>query len=195
MPAAAEAFQYLTVLVSIVLGLGLTQLLTAVGRLVQARARVRLYWPTLLWVALLFLIHVQSWWAMFDLRDHAAWTFLEFLVVLLTPTTLFLMTALILPDVAESVGDGQTLDLRAHYYAQARWFFGAAAAVIVSSLLRPVVLDGEFPLDLDRGLQLVFLACALAAAWSPRPRLHEALAAFGAVWYGAYVALLFTRLR
>jgi hypothetical protein len=31
---------------SIILGLGITQLVTGLGRLIQARLRVRLYWPT-----------------------------------------------------------------------------------------------------------------------------------------------------
>jgi hypothetical protein len=43
------------------------------------------------------------------------------------------------------------LDLRRHYYAQTRWFFGAAGAVIVSSLLRPLAFDGRLPLDSTAG--------------------------------------------
>jgi hypothetical protein len=132
---------------------------------------------------------------MFELRGHAPWTFAQFLVVLLTPTTLYLMAALVLPDVAEATGDGRVLDLRTHYYAQARWFYAGAAAVIVSSLLRPVLFDGRLPLDLDRGLQAVFLVMTGAAAVVPRPRYHEATTAVAAVLLVAYVALLFTRLR
>lgn len=192
---STEEFQYLAVLLSIVLGLGVTQLLTGVGRLVQARARVRAYWPALAWVGLLLLIHVQSWWAMFELRAHAGWTLVTFGVVLLTPVCLYLMAALVLPDVAEATGEGQVLDLRAHYYAQTRWFFGAAAGVIVSSLLRPVAMDGRLPLDLDRGLQLVFLALTGAGALVRRPRYHELMTAAAAVLLVAYDALLFARLR
>lgn len=192
---STEEFQYLAVLLSIVLGLGVTQLLTGVGRLVQARGRVRTYWPTLVWVGLLLLIHVQTWWAMFELRTHAGWTLLTFGVVLLTPVCLYLMAALVLPDVAEATGEGCVLDLRAHYYAQTRWFLGAAGGVIVSSLLRPVVMDGRMPLDLDRGLQLVFLALIAAGAVVRRPRYHEAMTAAVAVLLVVYVALLFARLR
>ncbi len=192
---STEEFQYLAVLLSIVLGLGVTQLLTGVGRLVQARGRVRVYWPTLAWVGMLLLIHVQSWWAMFDLRGHQGWTFLQFVVVLLTPAALYLMAALALPDVAEATAEGQVLDLRTHYYAQVRWFFGAAAVVIASSLLRPVVFEGRLPLDADRGVQLVFLGMAAAGVRAGRPRVHEAMTLVAAALLVGYVALLFARLR
>jgi hypothetical protein len=190
-----DEFEYLAVLLSIVLGLGVTQLLTGVGRLVQARARVRPYGPPLVWVALLLLVHVQTWWAMFELRGHESWTLLKFMTVLLTPASLYLMTALVLPDVAEATGEGRTLDLRAHYYAQARWFYGAAGLVIVSSLLRPVAIDGAFPLDADRGIQLVLLALVAVCAVVRRPRFHEAATVGAAGLLVTYVALLFARLR
>jgi hypothetical protein len=192
---STEEFQYLAVLLSIILGLGLTQLLTGVGRLIQARARVRAYWPALVWVGLLLLIHVQAWWAMFEMRAHAPWTFPEFGVVLLTPTGLYLMAALVLPDVAEATEEGERLDLRAHYYAQTRWFFAAALLVALSSLVRPLVIDGRIPADANLAFHLVFIAVAAASAWSRRPRWHEAGAALMAVLLVAYVVLLFTRLR
>jgi hypothetical protein len=40
-----DPFSYLSVLISIILGLGITQLLTGLGRLLQARAGTRLYAP------------------------------------------------------------------------------------------------------------------------------------------------------
>ena len=192
---STEEFQYLAVLLSIVLGLGLTQLLTGVGRLVQARQRVRLYWPPLAWVGMLLLIHVQTWWAMFDMRAHRGWTLLTFLVVLATPACLYLMAALVLPDIAEATGEDRVLDLRTHYFAQRPWFYGAGAAVIASSLLRPVVMDGRLPLDLDRGLQVVFLTLVVAAAGVRRPRFHELVTAAFAALLVMYVATLFASLR
>jgi hypothetical protein len=91
-----DAFSYLSVLISIILGLGITQLLTALGRLLNSRARVRWYWPAVVWAGILLVVHIQSWWAMFGLRTHENWTFLAFLVVLLLPILLYLAAALAL---------------------------------------------------------------------------------------------------
>jgi hypothetical protein len=63
-----DAFGYLGVLLSIILGLGMSQLLTAVGRIVRARDRVRVAFTPLAWTAIL-LVYVQCWWSRFDLRE------------------------------------------------------------------------------------------------------------------------------
>lgn len=186
-----DAFEYLSVLISIVLGLALTQLLTSAGRLVQARSRVRAHWPALIWVGTLLAILVQSWWAMFDLRDHGGWNVGQFALVLAHPTLLFFMAVLVLPDVE---ADGP-IDLRANYFAQAPWFFSALAGVIIVSLLRPVAIDGRLPLDADRLFQILLLAVALIAARVRRPALHAAVAVGAPVALAVYIGALFFQLR
>ena len=46
-------FEYLSVLVSIIIGLGLSHLLSSAARLIQIRHRTRLYPPTLIWMGIL----------------------------------------------------------------------------------------------------------------------------------------------
>ena len=45
-----DPFAYLSVLTSIVLALGITRVLTGLGKLLQARGRVRVYWVHLVLV-------------------------------------------------------------------------------------------------------------------------------------------------
>src|SRR2546430_5812254 len=85
-----DAFSYLSVLLAIIVGLGMTQVLTASGRLSRHRDRVRTYWPPLVWAGLLLVVYVQAWWAMFGLRTHTDWNFLTFFVVLLQTVMLYI---------------------------------------------------------------------------------------------------------
>ena len=103
-----DAFGYLSVLLSIILGLAITQILQGFRDLMQARSRLRLYWPCLLWAIVLLVICVQEWWAMFGLRNHSPWTFAGFSVVLAQTVVTYLIAALALPDVR---GD-EPIDLR-----------------------------------------------------------------------------------
>jgi hypothetical protein len=112
-------FEHLAVLISIVLGLGLTHLLASLHRLIQARGRVRLYWLPLLWTALIFVSLIEWWWAAFGLRQETVWNFFYFLFILLSPVSLYLASAFALPDVES----GATYDLREYYYDSRFWFF------------------------------------------------------------------------
>jgi hypothetical protein len=78
-----DAFGYLSVLLSIILGLAVTQILTGLRGLILRRARVRTYWVPIAWSVIVLLVITQSWWAMFGLRGRPTWTFAEFATVLL----------------------------------------------------------------------------------------------------------------
>lgn len=186
-----DQFNYLAVLISIILGLGITQLLSGVGRLLQARGHVRLYWPTLAWVAVLLVLHVQTWWAMFGLRTLQTWTFAAFLLVLLQPIVLFLLSALVLPDPSSATAD----DLHAHYYFHTRWFFGLAAGLIVVSLMRDWVIAGRLPGSLNLAVQVSLFVAWSIAALTQRELYHRALVAFTSLLMLGYIGVLFGRLQ
>ncbi|HZX71160.1 MAG TPA: hypothetical protein VFE77_10120 [Rhodanobacter sp.] len=94
-----DAFSYLSVLLSIILGLAITQVLQGFRGLMLARSRVRTYWPSLAWAILLLVLDVQAWWAMYDLRFRHEWSFLGFAVVLAQTVPLYLLAGLVLPDI------------------------------------------------------------------------------------------------
>jgi hypothetical protein len=186
-----DAFGYLSVLISIILGLGITQILTGVGRLMQARHRVRLYWPSLVWAALLVVVHVQTWWVMYSLRERREWTFGAFLLVLLQPALLYLLSALVLPEF-DAHG---AVDLRANYYAQYRWSFGIAVLVLVQSVLRDVLMNGALPDPVNLAAHAAFGVLWGTAAVTGRESYHRFTAVATAVLFGLYVTVLFVRLR
>ena len=55
-------FDYVMVLASVIIGLGVTQLLTGVAAMVQHPDRAKIYWVHLLWVAATFLRAIFWWW-------------------------------------------------------------------------------------------------------------------------------------
>src|ERR1041385_6305040 len=122
-------FEYLSVLISIILALGMTQVLVGVGDMLQARGRRRLYWVHSIWVVNLFLYLVIAWWIFYRWRNQPSWTFLLFVFVLISPTILFLCSRLLFPP--ENAPD-ELVDYKKHFYANHRAFF------ILFSLFSPV---------------------------------------------------------
>jgi hypothetical protein len=185
-----DAFNYLAVLISIILGLGIAQLLGGFGRWVEHRGAFRPFAPALIWAGTLLLIHVQTWWSMFGLRFVTQWTFVRFAVVLLQPIVLYLLAVLVLPSQSTT-----TTDLRANYFAQRRWFFGLLAFLLGVSLLKDVVLSGSLPNALNVGFHGAFLAATIVALCTQRAAYHHAAAVLTAVAIVVYIGLLFAQLQ
>lgn len=186
-----DAFSYLSVLLSIILGLAITQILQGLRGLMLARSSTRMYWPSLAWAVVLLVIDTQVWWAMYDLRLRQDWSFLGFSVLLAQTVPLYLLAGLVLPDVAV----GKSVDLREHYHANHRWFFILLVVLLLVSIGKSWVLNGAMPRPLDLGFQLVFIAGSLFGAWTSREWCHKALVIFSAVLVAAYIAMLFAHLH
>lgn len=187
-----SAFDYLSVLISIILGLAVTQILQGFRDLMQARSRLTTYWPLVLWAILLLLICIQEWWAMFGWRDYPDWTFFGFSLVIAQVVGTYLVAALVLPDVA---GDGP-LDLRAYFFANHRWLFTLGAFTVLASIAKDRVLSGRWPSPaLNLVMELVLIVIFAIGASSASERVHKVLAPLAAIWFALYVLLLFRYLH
>lgn len=185
-----DAFSYLSVLLSIILGLAIAQVLQGYRSLFLAKGRVRLHWPVLIWSGLILLFAAQAWWASFGLRERADWTFLSFAVILLQMIMLYMLAALVLPDVAPE----QHVDLSGHYELHHGAFFGFLIAMLATSVTKDVVLDHRLPMPVNLGFHVLLAAIAVAAIIVRGYRAHLAIALFAVAGTLAYIALLFAHL-
>ena len=99
-------------LISIVLGLGLTELLLTFYRLVQARRRVAWDALPLAWALLILIAVVNFWWGIRAIMAGASgWTTGEFMLTMISPIFIFLACAAALTKVEA----GEQLDMKAAY--------------------------------------------------------------------------------
>jgi hypothetical protein len=184
-----DQFNYLAVLISIVLGLGITQLLSGFGRWLEQRADFRAYAPSIIWAGVLLVVHVQTWWSMFGLREHKGWTFIQFSAVLMQPILLFLLATLVLPSAT-----APEQDLRTNYFKQQAWFFGLWGALLVNSLIKDLLLSSELPAPLNMAFHITFFVLSITAMRVKREIFHRVYAYFSAVFICLYIFLLFAEL-
>ncbi|MDJ0653322.1 MAG: hypothetical protein QNJ40_04135 [Xanthomonadales bacterium] len=163
-------FEFLMVLVSIIIGLGLAELLTGVAGLIRERGQVRTYWVHSLLILALFLAMLQQWWEAWGLQSTSEWTFIGLSMMLAGPICFFLIIHLMFPRPLTSYRD-----LADYYYERTRpvWWL-AATAVTVSTLFRPLVFDMQL-VTMDNFASLpVLIICVLAATFRNRA-LHGVL--------------------
>ncbi|MBP1747594.1 MAG: hypothetical protein H6Q52_133 [Deltaproteobacteria bacterium] len=184
-------FSHLSVLITIILGLGIAQLVMGLGRLIVLRGRIILYWPVVGWIGLLLVLHILTWWTMFFLREYTEWDFFVFLIVLLQPMLLYFLTALIL----STFGSGESgVNIKKNYYANVRWFFGLFVLFLCVSLIKDLCLYGRLPGITNLTVHVIFIALGIAAVIIQREWYHVLLVPTSAVLIIIYIATLFPRL-
>jgi hypothetical protein len=188
-----DAFSYLTVLLSIILGLSITQILQGLGALIQNRGRVSFYWPAVCWAVLLLLIDVQVWWAMFGMRVRQDWSFLAFLILLLQVIPLCMLATLVLPAIAPD--SDKPVDLRQNYFGHSRWFFALLIASVGASIVKERVLIGRWPEAVNLAFQLTWVAISAGAALTRRDWYHKACLVLASFSFMLYIVFLFGRLQ
>lgn len=114
-----ELFEYIAVLTSIIIGLGMTQLLRGLTRIIQHPEQAKPYWVHLCWVFYMFVYAVFWWWWEFALGEIDVWTFGIYLFVILYAFLVFLLCSLLFPSDFSGY-DG----FKGYFYAKRGWFFG-----------------------------------------------------------------------
>ena len=200
--------EYLIALISIIVGLGLTELARSLRELVRPSRQVRWHWLPLLWAANLFLLILQLWWTSFRvLQQDVFQSALGFLPYALLFVGLYLLCAFALPDEewtghASDAGASadEVLDLESFYFSAAHrhWFFGTHIALLIfSQFINAMVTLSQGDPNLGSLANAIGVNVGIAAVLgvllvSERHILHgaAALSTFGVVLYSlaAWVA-------
>lgn len=132
-------------LISIIIGLGLTEMFGKLYRLIRNRRRVHWDLLPLAWVVTLFLLVLNFWWFLFLRLDGSSQTgtVADFGFILLPSILLFVATASVLPDFS---GEGEW-DMRRDYDEQRRVIILTFALYQVSTFVTAVVV-GRMEWDL-----------------------------------------------
>lgn len=186
-----DEFSYLSVLLSVILGLAVTEILQGFRALLLSRRQVRIYWPVIAWGVLILLVCFQNWWSMFGMRNRHDWTFEQFGMVLSQTILIYMVAGLVFPEFHGET----TIDLKESFFAHRRWFFALGCATVCLSVAKSLVLDGALPNSKDLTFHVVFAAALLSGALTSSERYHKTLVLFVLGTFILYTLLLYARIR
>jgi hypothetical protein len=182
----SDQFQHVMVLTSIILGLGITNLLlglsAAIERFTETSRPLRFSWATAFWLAYLFLLMVLfGWWEFRLVAILKHWTLWNYFLIISYAVVLFLMVALLIPKDWDRVDD-----LNEYFLAKRRWFYSVLALSQVIDLMDSY-MKGGLPYIrgtgiLTWGMNLVGIVVAAVGFRSPRIRTHSTMAIVFFLW-------------
>jgi len=181
-----ESFQYVMSLISVVIGLGVAHILSALGQAIHRRmgsgAPLELDATSLLWVGFVFTWLVGFWWFEYRFSEQVVWTMGLYLFLLGYSVLLFMLAIVLVPYQLEGVSS-----TREHFNRVRPWFFGLLLAVNL------VDLGDTFLKSVDWGLRptyLIFwaattLVCVIGLV-TKKPRVHFVMALVMFLWQLVY---------
>ena len=111
-------FEYLGVLISVVMGLGITHLLVGISKIIQYRNTLGIYWVQIIWSINILVFILIIWWGFFWWSSLDEWTFYQFLFVTLYAIVLFLLAAMLFPwNIPVD------FDFKENFLKNRSWFF------------------------------------------------------------------------
>ncbi|MGD2123170.1 MAG: hypothetical protein PVJ76_15570 [Gemmatimonadota bacterium] len=133
-------FEYLAVLISVIVGLAMTHILSGVARLLVQRTRYKNDWIHLVWTIWAFAYLAYFWWFSFWFGTVQEWTPVLFSFLVLHSVILFIICSVLMPtDLPEDK------DFTRYFFSQKRLFFGLLIASQVVLWIDGVLKEHPFP--------------------------------------------------
>ena len=133
-------FEFLTVLVSIVLGFALTRLLGGLGHAYHFRRDSKMDAVHVAWTVTSFFVIILNWWVLLLWRDFEAWTFAVFFTVILWTMSMYVMVvALYPPRLSEQI------NYRELIHNNRTWFMTTFIVMCLLDLITTAIRDQAIP--------------------------------------------------
>jgi hypothetical protein len=182
----SDQFQHVMVLTSIIIGLGITNVLLgvsgAIERYTEGDRPLRLSWASATCLAQVFLWMILFWWWEFRLVDILKhWTLWNYFLIVCYAIVLFLLAALLIPKDWDKVDDMNT-----YFLLKRRWFYSVFLLGAVIDVMDSY-MKGGWTYIMEQGLfgwayPVVNISIVVIGFRSPRIRTHTIMGIVSVVW-------------
>ncbi len=134
-----DPFEYVVVLFSLILGLGIAQLLTGIADIISNLKNVKAGYAHSIMIFNVFILHIQEWWYSYQyIYEVDVWTLPLVMFLLVYPILLFLLARMLFPTGLR----GHETNLDEYYYDQWKWFYSIILGIVVVSFLQNIIVSG-----------------------------------------------------
>jgi hypothetical protein len=134
-----DMYLHVRVLFSMILGLGVSRLLSGVARIVHHPKEYKVYWVHLLWALFLFLYLIHFWWWEYRLQGVQQWTFPIYFFIAIYAVLLFLLCVLLFPEEMADY-DG----FKAYFYSRRKWIFSLMTVLFIADFADTLIKGREY---------------------------------------------------
>lgn len=177
-----SSFEYVSVLLSIVLALGVAHILTGIAAMIEHWRRLERYWVFLAWCGVTLGVHIGYWNALWRVHDYPSWTAPALFYWFAAVATLFVSSRLLIPSAVT------WSSMREHFAAVRRPFFSAFALFWLLASTGPLFVTSTW-ITPYRPFSVGFTLLSFSGAVVSSERFHSALVVVWTLLYITYLSL------
>jgi uncharacterized membrane protein YfhO len=180
-------FEYLGILIAVILGLALTHLVRGLSRLIHNRRTAKIWWPHALWTVNILIFVLGVWWGMFWWNSLHEWTIQQFFFIAGYCTILFLLSSMLYPP--ECPDD---IDYERYFLDNKNWFFSIQLVAWLFDIAESLAKDATHLRNVPPQYVAFFpvvLAICVTGLVSKNRRVHAFLAVAWLVAVLSYLTL------
>jgi len=154
-----EPFEYIVVLTSLILSLGIAQILNGIADMFAAFKKVKFSYAHTVLTVVVFLVYIQDWfYSYFYAQQIQEWDLPNILYILAFPIILFIESRFLFPTGSRS----QETDMEAYFFENWRIIYSLFATTITLSIIANIVYSGytlveQVPLFIYLGIYLLYI--------------------------------------
>jgi len=167
-----DNFEYVAVMVTVVLALGFSHILTSCGEMVANRQRIHGYWLYVLWAFLILLLHLQAWLVLWTRRVQEEFPVGQVVMMLAAASLIFIAARVLVPELSAQ----QRVDLRTHFFRVRAPLFGTLTAFWFFPIIGRLLFAGGTMTDPTMLARFALLGLSVLGLVVSRPRVHFAIA-------------------
>ena len=170
-------FEYLSVLIAIIVGIGFAHLLLSIGRILGETKTLNVTLVQLIWTGNILIMLVGFWWWAINLREVEEWVFLQLLFLLFDVSLWCLMAAILYP-----VAIPQGYDLKVHFAKKRKAFFSILILLAAADPLTAMILGMDHLMGLGWAYLHWMIVCLIGGILAIRYDNERFQQAFAIYW-------------
>ncbi|HEX5155550.1 MAG TPA: hypothetical protein VFW07_29110 [Parafilimonas sp.] len=161
------SFEHINVVVSIIIGLSITKLLEISSPLLDKKIWDHVHWIQVMWLFNLLIAQIQFWWSINRYKGKE-FTFLSYVLLLLSPVIMFFMCMLVIPSEIS-----KPEDMFSFFRNNFKLFYILATLVVGSNLLDSVI--NKIPGRSRKFAQIVLMVFLIIGVFTSEISYHGIL--------------------
>ena len=162
------SFEYISTLLSIIIGLGITHLFVGISRLINNPRKLKIYWIHLLWTLFIFLYLISFWWFEFKFNTIQDWTFQLYLFIILYAVLLFFLCVINMPFHFPD-------NFKENFYSSRKWFFTVLLIIHIIDIFDTILKGSDNIASLGIGYIihiLIYIILTIVAIFARKEIVH-----------------------